>query len=160
MKRKIKRFKDYSDKIQDYYNGNIKKRSRLKYSDMQKKYLEETYRQNRYPNILMKMNVASNIGIPHKSVNLWFQNRRVKEKIELERKTKNNLLRINLNYVFKKQIDPIICNFKVIAANKIKKVDSSEFYDELLSYETFYSDSGYNSDSEEFSLFGDSIIHF
>lgn len=66
--------------LRSYNKPKTSKRKRTKLSDEQLNILEESYRMNHHPSAEVKESMASKIGIPVKNVQIWFQNRRAKDK--------------------------------------------------------------------------------
>lgn len=66
--------------LKSYNKPKTSKRKRTKLSEEQLSILEESYRMNHHPSSDIKETMASKIGIPVKNVQIWFQNRRAKDK--------------------------------------------------------------------------------
>lgn len=66
--------------LKSYNKPRTAKRKRTKLSDEQLSILEDSYRMNHHPSTEIKETMAVKIGIPVKNVQIWFQNRRAKDK--------------------------------------------------------------------------------
>ncbi|ELQ75341.1 putative Homeodomain-like, Homeodomain-related, Homeobox protein, partial [Trachipleistophora hominis] len=66
--------------LRSYNKPQTSKRRRTKLTEEQLNILEESYRINHHPSSEIKEAVAAKIGIPIKNVQIWFQNRRAKDK--------------------------------------------------------------------------------
>lgn len=66
--------------LKSYNRPATPKRKRTKLSENQLSILEEAYTMNHHPSLEMRQSMASKIGIPAKNVQIWFQNRRAKDK--------------------------------------------------------------------------------
>jgi hypothetical protein len=79
--KKVK-FIDSTEEIMKNLNRDrIVKRARLKLSYDQICVLESNFRADTHPSHLTKTFLANKLNIPLKNVQIWFQNRRAKEKI-------------------------------------------------------------------------------
>ncbi|AFM98146.1 homeodomain-containing protein [Encephalitozoon hellem ATCC 50504] len=80
--KKTVKFIDSTEEIIKYLNKNdSNKRSRLKLSGHQIDVLESNFRIDSHPNSTTKSLLANTLSIPFKNIQIWFQNRRAKEKI-------------------------------------------------------------------------------
>merc|ERR1711915_15143 len=78
---KAVKFIDSTQEVLKSYNKlKTSKRKRTKLSEEQLNVLESAYRSNHHPTSDVKENMAAKIGIPVKNVQIWFQNRRAKDK--------------------------------------------------------------------------------
>lgn len=78
--KKIK-FIDYTREIEKEINKDSEsKRRRMKLNDTQIYGLEEAFRKNKHPSTASKLEMAERLKIPTKNVQVWFQNRRAREK--------------------------------------------------------------------------------
>merc|ERR1711915_514198 len=66
--------------LKSYNKPKTSKGKRTKLTDDQLNILEESYRMNHHPSSEIKETMALKIGIPVKNVQIWFQNRRAKDK--------------------------------------------------------------------------------
>ncbi|ELA47861.1 hypothetical protein VCUG_00703 [Vavraia culicis subsp. floridensis] len=66
--------------LRSYNKPQTSKRKRTKLTEEQLGILEKSYRTNHHPPSETKESVAAKIGIPMKNVQIWFQNRRAKDK--------------------------------------------------------------------------------
>ncbi|KRH93793.1 putative Homeodomain-like, Homeodomain-related, Homeobox protein [Pseudoloma neurophilia] len=66
--------------LKSYNKPKTSKRKRTKLTDEQLNILEESYKMNHHPSTEIKETMAIKIGIPVKNVQIWFQNRRAKDK--------------------------------------------------------------------------------
>ncbi|KCZ75471.1 hypothetical protein H311_03552 [Anncaliia algerae PRA109] len=75
--------------LKSYRRPSSVKRNRIKLTDEQKGALEETFKMNRHPTIETKELLEFKYSIPIKNIQIWFQNRRAKERsFEEEEKEK------------------------------------------------------------------------
>lgn len=78
---KAMKFIDSTHEVLKSYNKpKTSKRKRTKLSAEQLSILEDSYRMNHHPSTEIKEAMALQIGIPVKNVQIWFQNRRAKDK--------------------------------------------------------------------------------
>jgi hypothetical protein len=84
-KKKVKII-DSSVDIQRYYSDNRITRSRLVLTDEQKTLLENYFQLHPHPSQPSRDRLSDRLGIPLKNINIWFQNRRAKEKRDDEEK--------------------------------------------------------------------------
>jgi len=76
------KFIDSTEEIMRNLNkGNMNKRARLKLSCQQIDVLESNFKVDSHPSHLTKSFLASKLCIPLKNIQIWFQNRRAKEKM-------------------------------------------------------------------------------
>lgn len=66
--------------LRSYNRPKTSKRKRTKLSEEQLNILEESYQLNHHPSSEIKETMALKIGIPVKNIQIWFQNRRAKDK--------------------------------------------------------------------------------
>jgi homeobox-leucine zipper protein len=72
------------DILQSYVRKNKPKRHRTNLSEWQTSVLEESFVSNPYPDRAEKYDLFVKTRIPMKSIKIWFQNRRAREKYALE----------------------------------------------------------------------------
>ncbi|KAF7682914.1 Homeobox protein HD-5 [Astathelohania contejeani] len=73
-----------SEILRSYTKTTETKRKRTKLSEKQIKTLEESFLGNHHPGGEVKDELSSKLGIPVKTVQIWFQNRRAKDKSTME----------------------------------------------------------------------------
>ncbi|EPR79442.1 Homeobox domain protein [Spraguea lophii 42_110] len=66
--------------LKSYHKPKSNKRPRTKLSENQISILEDCFNLNHHPNTDLKESIAMRVGIPMKNVQIWFQNRRAKDK--------------------------------------------------------------------------------
>ncbi|KAM0674495.1 hypothetical protein GVAV_002110 [Gurleya vavrai] len=104
IQRKNNRFIDSTDEILKCYESSVSKRARLKLSDEQVGVLEMSFWEENHPSTKIKENLSKTLDIPSKNIQIWFQNRRARqrsEKLEYESKFKKRLH--DKYYINKKQ---------------------------------------------------------
>lgn len=69
-----------SDIVKSYEERWRPKRSRILLTEMQNIMLEQSFRENPYPDRAEKYNLFLKTKVPMKNVKIWFQNRRAREK--------------------------------------------------------------------------------
>lgn len=80
--KKVVKFIDSTEEIMKHLNKTgLGKRSRLKLSGQQIDVLESNFKIDSHPNSVTKSLLANALSIPLKNIQIWFQNRRAKEKI-------------------------------------------------------------------------------
>lgn len=80
--KKTMRFIDSTEEIMRNLNkGSGGKRARLKLSGQQIDVLESNFKVDSHPSYLTKSFLANKLCIPLKNIQIWFQNRRAKEKM-------------------------------------------------------------------------------
>lgn len=80
--KKMVKFIDSTEEIMRNLNkGNMSKRARLKLSGQQIDVLESNFKVDSHPSHLTKSFLANKLCIPLKNIQIWFQNRRAKEKM-------------------------------------------------------------------------------
>ncbi|EOB12140.1 Homeobox protein HD-6 [Nosema bombycis CQ1] len=91
MGKNIKKFKiiDVQNEIRSYYTLRpTPTRKKINLTDWQKKRLEVYFFINSYPNRMDCEMIKNEVNLPIKNIKIWFQNRRVKEKISIEERNK------------------------------------------------------------------------
>lgn len=80
--KKVMKFIDSTEEIMRNLNrSNMGKRARLKLSGQQIDVLESNFKVDSHPSHLTKSFLANKLCIPLKNIQIWFQNRRAKEKM-------------------------------------------------------------------------------
>lgn len=102
-KRKSCKFIDATDEILKSYN-TIPRRSRIKLTDEQLFQLENKFSECHHPSSSAKDDLSKLLDIPVKNVQIWFHNRRAREKaeredlqIKYEKRRNNNIANNYLN---------------------------------------------------------------
>ena len=92
------------------------RRSRTIFNPEQLEVLEKHFEKIKYPGVKQRKRIADEIGLPEERVQIWFQNRRAKDKRQMEQQAK-----------LQKLVDEAICGSQ--EENRIKGgAESGEFY--------------------------------
>ncbi|ADM11390.1 homeobox domain-containing protein [Encephalitozoon intestinalis ATCC 50506] len=89
--KKVMKFIDSTEEIIKHMNkSDSNKRSRLKLSGEQIDILESNFKIDSHPNSTTKSLLANALSIPFKNIQIWFQNRRAKEKMVRDSSKRRN----------------------------------------------------------------------
>jgi len=90
IKNRSVKFIDFTDEIKkSIVSPHVLKKSRIKMEPWQVKRLEEAFEEDTHPSCKSKMNMSISLSLPAKSIQIWFQNRRAKEKLKIVKRSED-----------------------------------------------------------------------